>query len=103
MYRLSKSDDHILLIVYMDDLLYIGSNDDTTTWFEGELQQDLTLTVSSTVTQYLGLNIREEEGAIYINAAKYAEAWSTITAANSATSPLVGTSANHPTPAAKNY
>ncbi|CAI7912616.1 unnamed protein product [Closterium sp. NIES-54] len=55
------------------DLLYIGSNDDITTWFEGELQRDLTLTVSSTVTQYLGLNIREEEGAIYINAAKYAD------------------------------
>ncbi|CAI7903126.1 unnamed protein product [Closterium sp. NIES-54] len=73
MYRLSKSDDYILLIVYVDDLLYIGSNDDITTWFEGELQQDLTLTVSSTVTQYLGLNIREEEDAIYINAAKYAD------------------------------
>ncbi|CAI7832930.1 unnamed protein product, partial [Closterium sp. NIES-53] len=73
MYRLSKGDDYILLIVYVDDLLYIGSNDDITTWFEGELQQDLTLTVSSTVTQYLGLNIREEEDAIYINAAKYAD------------------------------
>ncbi|CAI7766145.1 unnamed protein product, partial [Closterium sp. NIES-54] len=73
MYRLSKSDDYILLIVYVDDLLYIGSNDDITTWFEGELQQDLTLTVSSTVTQYLGLNIWEEEGAIYINAAKYTD------------------------------
>ncbi|CAI7803213.1 unnamed protein product [Closterium sp. NIES-53] len=73
MYRLSKGDDYILLIVYVDDLLYIGSNDDITTWFEGELQQDLTLMVSSTVTQYLGLNIREEEGAIYINAAKYAD------------------------------
>ncbi|CAI7836338.1 unnamed protein product [Closterium sp. NIES-54] len=73
MYRLSKGDDYILLIVYVDDLLYIGSNDNITTWFEGELQQDLTLTVSSTVTQYLGLNIREEEGAIYFNAAKYAD------------------------------
>ncbi|CAI7832213.1 unnamed protein product [Closterium sp. NIES-53] len=72
MYRLSKRDDYILLIVYVDDLLYIGSNDDITTWLKGKLQQDLTLTVSSTVTQYLGLNIREEEGAIYINAAKYA-------------------------------
>ncbi|CAI7798509.1 unnamed protein product [Closterium sp. NIES-54] len=40
------------------DLLYIGSNDNITTWFEGELQRDLTLTVSSTVTKYLGLNIR---------------------------------------------
>ncbi|CAI7786735.1 unnamed protein product [Closterium sp. NIES-53] len=73
MYRLSKSDDYILLIIYVDDLLYIGSNNDITTWFEGELQQDLTLTVSSTVIQYLDLNIREEEGAIYINAAKYAD------------------------------
>ncbi|CAI7836189.1 unnamed protein product, partial [Closterium sp. NIES-54] len=73
MYRFTKNTDYILLIVYVDDLLYIGSNDDITTWFERELQRDLTLTVSSTVTQYLGLNNREEEGAIYINAAKYAD------------------------------
>ncbi|CAI7837551.1 unnamed protein product [Closterium sp. NIES-54] len=72
MYRLTKNTDYILLIVYIDDLPYIGSNDDITTWFEGELQKDLTLTVSSNVTQYLGLIIREEEGAIYINAAMYA-------------------------------
>ncbi|CAI7907423.1 unnamed protein product, partial [Closterium sp. NIES-53] len=73
MYRLTKGDDFILLIVYVDDLLDIGSTDNVTTWFEGELQKDLTLTVSSTVTQYLGLNIQEEEGAIYLNAAKYAD------------------------------
>ncbi|CAI7747008.1 unnamed protein product [Closterium sp. NIES-54] len=73
MYRLTKGDDYILLIVYVDDLLYIGSTDNATTWFEGELQKDLTLTVSSIVTQYLGLNIQEEEGAIYLNAAKYAD------------------------------
>ncbi|CAI7895533.1 unnamed protein product [Closterium sp. NIES-54] len=57
MYRLTKGTDYILLIVYVDDLLYIGSTNNVTTWFEGELQKDLTLTVSSTVTQYLGLNI----------------------------------------------
>ncbi|CAI7849898.1 unnamed protein product [Closterium sp. NIES-54] len=73
MYRLTKGDDYILLIVYVDDLLYIGSTDNVTTWFEGELQKDLTLTVSSIVTQYLGLNIQEEEGTIYLNAAKYAD------------------------------
>ncbi|CAI7892733.1 unnamed protein product [Closterium sp. NIES-53] len=73
MYRLSKNADYILLIVYVDDLLYIGSTDDIIIWFEGELQKDLTLTVSSTVTQYLGLNIREEENAIYLSAEKYAD------------------------------
>ncbi|CAI7905627.1 unnamed protein product [Closterium sp. NIES-54] len=73
MYRLTKGDDYIILIVYVDDLLYIGSTDNVTAWFEGELQKDLTLTVSSTVMQYLGLNIKEEENAIYLNAAKYAD------------------------------
>ncbi|CAI7759947.1 unnamed protein product [Closterium sp. NIES-54] len=73
MYRLTKGDDYILLIVYVDDLLYIGSTDNVTTWFEGELQKDITLTLSSTVTQYLGLNIQEGESAIYLNAAKYAD------------------------------
>ncbi|CAI7835106.1 unnamed protein product, partial [Closterium sp. NIES-54] len=65
--------DYILLIVYVDDLLYIGSTNNVTTWFEGELLKDFTLTVSSTVTQYLGLNIQEEEDAIYLNAAKYVD------------------------------
>ncbi|CAI7756078.1 unnamed protein product [Closterium sp. NIES-53] len=73
MYRLTKGVGYILLIVYVDDLLYIGSTDNVTTWFEGELQKDLALTVSSTVTQYLGLNIQEEENAIHLNAAKYAD------------------------------
>ncbi|CAI5950270.1 unnamed protein product [Closterium sp. NIES-64] len=73
MYRLTKGSDYVLLIVYVDDLLYIGSTDGIATWFEGELQKDLTLTVSSTVTQYLGLNIREEENAIYLSAEKYAD------------------------------
>ncbi|CAI7885062.1 unnamed protein product [Closterium sp. NIES-54] len=73
MYRLTKNDDYILLIVYVDDLLYIGSNDGITTWFEGELQRDPTLTVSSTVTPYLGLNIGEEKDAIYLSAEKYAD------------------------------
>ncbi|CAI7845877.1 unnamed protein product [Closterium sp. NIES-53] len=73
MYRLTKGDDYILLIVYVDDLLYIGSTDNVTIWFEGELQKDLTLTVSSTVTQYFGLNIQEGESGIHLNAAKYAD------------------------------
>ncbi|CAI7737188.1 unnamed protein product [Closterium sp. NIES-53] len=73
MYRLMKGTDYILLIVYVDDMLYIGSTDNVTTWFEGELQRDLTLTVSSTVTQYLGLNIQDGENAIYLSAAKYSD------------------------------
>ncbi|CAI7799891.1 unnamed protein product [Closterium sp. NIES-54] len=67
MYRLMKEAEYILLIMYVDDLLYIGSTDDITTWFEGELQRDLSLTVSSTVTQYLGLNILDGENAIYLS------------------------------------
>ncbi|CAI7794487.1 unnamed protein product [Closterium sp. NIES-53] len=73
MYRLTKGTDYILLIVYVDDLLYIGSTDDITTWFEGELQRDLTLTVATTVTQYLGLNIQDGDNAIYLSAEKYTD------------------------------
>ncbi|CAI7913261.1 unnamed protein product [Closterium sp. NIES-54] len=73
MYRLTKGTDYILLIVYVDDLLYVGSTDAITTWFEGELQQDVTLTVATTVTQYLGLNIQDGDNAIYLSAEKYAD------------------------------
>ncbi|CAI7897400.1 unnamed protein product [Closterium sp. NIES-53] len=73
MYRLAKGTDYILLIVYVDDLFYIGSTDAVTTWFEGELQGDLTLTVATTVTQYLGLNIEDDDNAIYLSGAKYSD------------------------------
>ncbi|CAI7765445.1 unnamed protein product [Closterium sp. NIES-54] len=73
MYRLTQGTNYILLIVYVDDLLYIGSTDDRTTWFEGELQRDLTLTVATTVTLYLGLNIQDGENAIYLSAEKYTD------------------------------
>ncbi|CAI7809508.1 unnamed protein product [Closterium sp. NIES-54] len=72
-YRLTKGTDYILLIVYVDDLLYIGSTDAITTWFEGELQRDLTLTVATTVTQYLGLNIQDGDNTIYLSAEKYTD------------------------------
>ncbi|CAI7881845.1 unnamed protein product [Closterium sp. NIES-54] len=71
--RLTKGTDYILNIVYIDDLLYIGSTNAITTWFEGELQGDLTLTVATTVTQYLGLNIEDGDNAIYLSAAKYTD------------------------------
>ncbi|CAI7790462.1 unnamed protein product [Closterium sp. NIES-53] len=73
MYRLTKGTDYILLIVYVDDLLYIGSTDDITTWFEGELQRDLALTIVTTVTQYLGLNVQDGDNAIYLSAEKYTD------------------------------
>ncbi|CAI7910209.1 unnamed protein product, partial [Closterium sp. NIES-53] len=73
MYRPTKGTDYVLLIVYVDDLLYIGSTDAITTWFEGEVQQDLTLTVATTVTQYLGPNIQDGDNAIYLSAEKYTD------------------------------
>ncbi|CAI7930314.1 unnamed protein product, partial [Closterium sp. NIES-54] len=73
MYRLTRDNDYVLLIVYVDDLLYIGSTTAIVTWFEKELQTDLSLTVSPDVTQYLGLNILDEDNAIHLSASKYAK------------------------------
>ncbi|CAI7756705.1 unnamed protein product [Closterium sp. NIES-53] len=72
MYRLTHDNDYVLLIVYVDDLLYIGSTITIVTWFERELQTDLSLTVSPNVTQYLGLNILDEDNAIRLSASIYA-------------------------------
>ncbi|CAI7729722.1 unnamed protein product [Closterium sp. NIES-54] len=65
MYRLTKGTDYILLIVYVDDLLYIGSTDAITTWFEGELQRDLTLTVTTTNVTIFDLDFDAILAAMY--------------------------------------
>ncbi|CAI7804575.1 unnamed protein product [Closterium sp. NIES-54] len=73
MYRLDCAAAFVLIVVYVDDLLYIGSSLEIISCLEGELKTDMTITISIDVTQYLGLNITETSTAIHLSAKKYAE------------------------------
>ncbi|CAI7915430.1 unnamed protein product [Closterium sp. NIES-54] len=73
MYRLESRGHFILLVAYVDDLLYTGDDTDLLDRFEGEIQEKLEVTIDHEVTQFLGLNVTQTADTIHLSAAKYAE------------------------------
>ncbi|CAI7903180.1 unnamed protein product [Closterium sp. NIES-53] len=73
MYRLKSRGHFILLVAYVDDLLYTGDDTDLLDHFEREIQEKLEVTIDHEVTQFLGLNVTLTADTIHLSAAKYAE------------------------------
>ncbi|CAI7834896.1 unnamed protein product [Closterium sp. NIES-53] len=73
MYRRDFLGKYILLMVYIDDLLYIGSSNELLEQFEKNLAGRVDITCNHDVKQFLGLNISYSLEAIHLSAAKYAE------------------------------
>ncbi|CAI5465565.1 unnamed protein product [Closterium sp. Yama58-4] len=73
MYRLESRGHFILLVAYVDDLLYTGDDSELLDRFEREIQEKLEVTINHDVTQFLGLNVTQSADSIHLSAAKYAE------------------------------
>ncbi|CAI7777144.1 unnamed protein product [Closterium sp. NIES-53] len=73
MYRLDDKGSYALLVVYVDDILYVSSSVSLGDRIEADLKKSLDLTVSTEVTQFLGLNVSRTSSAIHLTASKYAE------------------------------
>ncbi|CAI7782802.1 unnamed protein product [Closterium sp. NIES-53] len=65
--------EYILLMVYVDDLLYTGSSNELLEQLEKNLAGCVDITCNHDVKQFLGLNISYSPDAIHLSAAKYAE------------------------------
>ncbi|CAI7876170.1 unnamed protein product [Closterium sp. NIES-53] len=73
MYRLDDKGSYALLVAYVDDILYVSSSTSLGDRIEAELKKSLDLTISTEVTQFLGLNVSRTSSAIHLTASKYAE------------------------------
>ncbi|CAI7885631.1 unnamed protein product [Closterium sp. NIES-53] len=73
MYRLDDKGSYALLVAYVDDILYVSSSTSLGDRIEAELKKSLDLTISTKVTQFLGLNVSRTSSAIHLTASKYAE------------------------------
>ncbi|CAI7830905.1 unnamed protein product [Closterium sp. NIES-53] len=73
MYRLDDKGSYALLVAYVDDILYVSSTTSLGDRIEAELKKSLDLTISTKVTQFLGLNVSRTSSAIHLTASKYAE------------------------------
>ncbi|CAI7912258.1 unnamed protein product [Closterium sp. NIES-53] len=73
MYRKESRGKFILLVAYVDDLLYIGDDTELLDRFEEEIKEKLEATVNHDVTQFQGLNITQTATPIHLSAAEYVE------------------------------
>ncbi|CAI7828848.1 unnamed protein product [Closterium sp. NIES-53] len=64
---------YALLVAYVDDILYVSSSTSLGDRIEADLKKSLDLTISTKVTQFLGLNVLRTSSAIHLAASKYAE------------------------------
>ncbi|CAI7862494.1 unnamed protein product [Closterium sp. NIES-53] len=64
---------YALLVAYVDDILYVSSSTLLGDRIEADLKKSLDLTISTKVTQFLGLNVSRTLSAIHLTASKYAE------------------------------
>ncbi|CAI7761275.1 unnamed protein product [Closterium sp. NIES-53] len=68
-----SSQSYALLVAYVDDILCVGSSTSLGDRIEADLKKSLDLTISTKVTQFLGLNVSRTSSAIHLTALKYAE------------------------------
>ncbi|CAI7805662.1 unnamed protein product [Closterium sp. NIES-53] len=73
MYRLESRGSFIVLVAYVDDLLYTGYNTELLDRFEHDIKEKLEVTIDHDVTQFLGLNVTQTADTIHLSAAKYDE------------------------------
>ncbi|CAI7828385.1 unnamed protein product [Closterium sp. NIES-53] len=73
MYRLDDKGSYALLVAYVDDILYVSSSVSLGDRIEADLKKSLDLSVSTEVTQFLGLYISRTSSAIHLTASKYAK------------------------------
>ncbi|CAI7920722.1 unnamed protein product [Closterium sp. NIES-53] len=72
MYRLDDKGSYALLVAYVDDILYVNSSIPLGDRIEADLKKSLDLTISTKITQFLGLNVSRTSSAIHLTASKYA-------------------------------
>ncbi|CAI7858927.1 unnamed protein product, partial [Closterium sp. NIES-54] len=73
MYRLDDKGSYALLVAYVDDILYASLSTSLGDRIEADLKKSLDFTISTKVTQFLGLSVSRTTSAIHLTASKYAE------------------------------
>ncbi|CAI5950753.1 unnamed protein product [Closterium sp. NIES-64] len=73
MYRKESRGKFILLVAYVDDLLYTGDDTELLDQFKADIKEQLEVIVNHDVTQFLSLNITQSAFSIHLFTDKYAE------------------------------
>lgn len=69
---IKQSDDNILIVIfYVDDLIFIGSDDFLIVDFKGVMKSEFEITDLGLLRYFLGIEVKQNENEIFISQAKY--------------------------------
>ena len=73
LYYFERDDVKIYLIIYVDDMLYMGNNGEALDMFEEEFQEKFALKISRKAEKFVGMNIEYHDDGIKLHQGDYAK------------------------------
>ena len=73
LYVKKKKEKILLVALYVDDLIFLGNNNQMIEEFKGTMTQEFEMTDLGLMKYFLGLEVRQEETGIFISQEKYAK------------------------------
>jgi hypothetical protein len=67
----TRTSSIIYILIYIDDIIIIGSNDVTITYIIHRLQQEFVITDLGSLTFFLGVEVIHDDTGIYLTQRRY--------------------------------
>lgn len=71
MYIKSEGDDLLVVLVYVDDIIFGCTNDRSVQWFSNSMQTDFEMSLIGELSYFLGLQINQSSAGLFISQEKY--------------------------------
>ena len=65
--------DFLVVVIYVDDMIYMGSNESLIDDFKSSMQSEFEMTDLGKLQYFLGLEVKQETGGIFLSQSKYAK------------------------------
>jgi hypothetical protein len=71
LYIKSEGDDLLVVLVYVDDIIFGCTNDPSVQWFSNSMQTEFEMSMIGELSYFLGLQINQSSAGIFISQEKY--------------------------------
>jgi hypothetical protein len=71
MYIKSEGDDLLVVLVYVDDIIFGCTNDPSVQWFSNSMQTEFEMSMIGELSYFIGLRINQSSVGIFISQEKY--------------------------------
>jgi hypothetical protein len=71
LYIKTESDDLLVVLIYVDDIIFGCNNDSSIQWFANSMQTEFEMSMIGELSYFLGLQVKQSSAGIFISQEKY--------------------------------